>query len=381
MNIDTGQIIKAQRASRHGPMVQALGKAAARHWGAIVQVLRVGLRFAQVLPAPVLPAVTRLGRRFMPTDWLPQVGSDLPGPGPARPKRAAGGDCRKRQPGSIVDPATDAQGDTELAQDEPAADPANEVVYFATCINSLFGPAEPNAAGVGQAVQRLAQLTGTRLTLPPHLSALCCGTVWHSKGLTGGSRLMAQRVFGVLWQATDRGRLPVMADAASCSHSLDQLAQYLPPEQAAMAEKLQVMDSVSYVARHLIGRLEVPHPLESVAVHPNCSAVHLGAVDDLVAVAELLAQTVYVPKAWGCCGFAGDRGMLHPELTASATQPEANELAAAESARAKAGAASDGQFSAYVSANRTCELGLSRATGRPYRHVLEVLAEVAQPLG
>ena len=31
--------------------------------------------------------------------------------------------------------------------------------------------------------------------------------------------------------------------------------------------------------------------------------------------------------------------------------------------------------SAYASVNRTCELGLTRATGRPYRHVLEVLAD------
>ena len=30
---------------------------------------------------------------------------------------------------------------------------------------------------------------------------------------------------------------------------------------------------------------------------------------------------------------------------------------------------------ADASLNRTCELGLTRATGRPYRHVLEVLAE------
>ena len=27
----------------------------------------------------------------------------------------------------------------------------------------------------------------------------------------------------------------------------------------------------------------------------------------------------------------------------------------------------------YLSCNRTCEIGMSRATGRPYQHVLEVL--------
>ena len=66
---------------------------------------------------------------------------------------------------------------------------------------------------------------------------------------------------------------------------------------------------------------------------------------------------------WNCCGYAGDRGMLHPELTASATREEAKEVAAIDSAH-------------HASLNRTCELGLSRATGHEYQHVLELL-EVA----
>lgn len=59
--------------------------------------------------------------------------------------------------------------------------------------------------------------------------------------------------------------------------------------------------------------------------------------------------------------FAGDRGLLHPELTASATAAEAASVPVA---------------TAYASLNRTCELGMTRATGRSYRHVLELLAEV-----
>jgi len=36
---------------------------------------------------------------------------------------------------------------------------------------------------------------------------------------------------------------------------------------------------------------------------------------------------------------------------------------------------------AYASVNRTCELGMTRATGHPYRHLLEVLEEVTRPAG
>ncbi len=81
-------------------------------------------------------------------------------------------------------------------------------------------------------------------------------------------------------------------------------------------------------------------------------------------MARAVADDVTVPLDWGCCAFAGDRGMLHPELTASATRPEAAEVAALGA-------------DAHASCNRTCELGMTRATGSPYRHVLELLAEQA----
>ena len=77
--------------------------------------------------------------------------------------------------------------------------------------------------------------------------------------------------------------------------------------------------------------------------------------DSLLRVAEAVAETVTVPDTWGCCGFAGDRGLLHPELTASATKAQAAELA-------------EGRFDAYASCNRTCELGMTRATGTQYQH-------------
>ena len=51
--------------------------------------------------------------------------------------------------------------------------------------------------------------------------------------------------------------------------------------------------------------------------------------------------------------------MLHPELTASATRAEASEVRKAT-------------YDAYLSSNRTCELGMTRATGQTYRHVLEM---------
>jgi D-lactate dehydrogenase len=79
-----------------------------------------------------------------------------------------------------------------------------------------------------------------------------------------------------------------------------------------------------------------------------------------------LADDVFVPPSAACCGFAGDRGLLHPELTAAATQEEAAEV------RGRS-------FDAHISTNRTCEIGMERATGRPYVHAIQLLEELTRP--
>ncbi|MFG2990606.1 hypothetical protein ACGFZK_15175 [Streptomyces sp. NPDC048257] len=93
---------------------------------------------------------------------------------------------------------------------------------------------------------------------------------------------------------------------------------------------------------------------------------HLGDEDRLRAVAEACAEEVVVPDDAGCCAFAGDRGMLHPELTASATAREAAEV----TARA---------FDAHLSANRMCEVGMDRATGRSCHSALLELEHTTRP--
>jgi D-lactate dehydrogenase len=93
--------------------------------------------------------------------------------------------------------------------------------------------------------------------------------------------------------------------------------------------------------------------------------VALGLASTLQALAGAVGDVVVSPVEAGCCGFAGDRGWLHPELTASALEHEAAEL-------------SGSSHDAYVSSNRTCEIGLSRATGQSYRSVVHLLEEATR---
>ncbi|WP_392466935.1 FAD-binding and (Fe-S)-binding domain-containing protein [Arsenicicoccus cauae] len=331
VGIDTGLFMKSLRADRHSARTQRAGIRLAEGWGTTMTMLRTALAVADTVPGPLKTGATSALRRVISPDVVPLVGDDLPGRGPRRPA--------------------------------PQHPTGAAFVYFSSCLGSLFAPsADSTGAGVVDAFFALTRRAGLEAVVPDELQGLCCGTPWVSKGLTQGADAMSRKVFRALWRATEQGRLPVVCDAASCTHGLADLAHHLPEEDAERWGRVRVIDAVTYVAREVLPHVEVGEPLGTVAVHPTCSTVHLGVVNDLVACAQAAAREVVVPVDWGCCGFAGDRGMLHPELTASATRLEAHEL--------------DGRaFDAYVSANRACELGMSRATGRPYRHVLEVLAE------
>jgi D-lactate dehydrogenase len=94
---------------------------------------------------------------------------------------------------------------------------------------------------------------------------------------------------------------------------------------------------------------------------------HLGDESQLRLVAEACADEVVVPDDAGCCAFAGDRGMLHRELTESATREEARFV----TSRA---------FDAHLSANRMCEVGMDHATGRGYYSALIALEHATRPV-
>ena len=56
---------------------------------------------------------------------------------------------------------------------------------------------------------------------------------------------------------------------------------------------------------------------------------------------------------------------LHPEITAGATAAQAAEVTTHD-------------HDAYASCDRTCEMGMTRATGKPCRHILELLEEATR---
>ncbi|WP_307859056.1 FAD-binding and (Fe-S)-binding domain-containing protein [Herbiconiux sp. SYSU D00978] len=342
VSINTGDLVRRLRGREANGAVKAGGRAVAAAWGPVTRAGSLALSTARALPAPLVTGATDAARAVLGTDLVPRWSPDLPGGG------------RKRTP-----PRSGTSADGATAR---SAEPS--IVFFAACVGSMFG-ADAGGVGAAEAFRRLCARAGVAFETPQGADDLCCGTPWKSKGLSDGYAAMVQRTVRRLVTASDGGRLPIVSDNSSCTEGLLHAVQQVR-ELDGRPVTLTVVDSVDYAAAELLPKLPVTEPIGSLALHPTCSSTRLGSNASFAALAAALSTRPVVPDAWGCCGFAGDRGMLHPELTASATAAEAAEVAA-------------GDFDEHVSCNRTCEIGMSRATGAEYRHILELLEERTRP--
>ena len=328
--IDTGKLVKELRHRRHGPRTERAGREAAQRWAAIERGARAAVKAggvtARVIGDRRLTRSTDAVRRRVGAERLPRWSESVPQSAPARL------------------PVT--------ARTEAAA------VYLPSCLNRIFGRPRRAAAGptLPEALVAVSERAGLPLWIPEDVAGHCCGVPWSSKGLEAGHELMAKRTLAALARWSDGGRLPVVIDASSCT--LGVVSELQP-------DGVQVLDSVAWLHDHLLERLPVRRRRGSVLVHPTCACSQLGLGAKLSGVVGQLADEVVVPAGTTCCGMAGDRGLLHPELPASALEDVTREIAGRS-------------FDACVSSNRTCEIALHQITGREYASVVQLLEELTR---
>lgn len=334
VDIDTGVAMKDLRYASHGMAEERLWAFLARHWGLASSGARTAIAAAGVARRFVgdrpLTALTNVARGVAGSDVVPRWIGTAPRPAKALPRTAPEGTA---------------------------------AVYFPACINRIFGVPRGAAddTSVVDAIVALAERAGTPVWIPDDVAGLCCSTPWHSKGYATGNEIMANRLAKALWRWTDGGARPVIVDASSCTLGmLHEMVPFLTEKNRRRHAQLRIVDALTWAREEVIPVVEARHKAASAVLHPTCSMAQLGLGDDLRAVAEAAAERVVVPTVATCCGFAGDRGFLHPELTESATRAEAEEVARLDA-------------EVFLSGNRTCELGMEHATDEPYESALIAL--------
>jgi D-lactate dehydrogenase len=212
---------------------------------------------------------------------------------------------------------------------------------------------------------RISEKAGIRVLIPSGINALSCGQMFSSKGYREAYALMCNKTIASLWDITNNGEIAVVQDVSSCTHTLLHCRKALSPDNQAKFDKLHIIDSVEYIAKYILPSVKVVQKKTSVALHPVCSVRKMNATDTLVKVAGHFADRVELPQHEGCCGMAGDRGFLFPELTKAATHEEAKEIIATPC---------DG----YYSTSKPCEMAMSEAVGKQFESILYLVDETTE---
>ena len=219
----------------------------------------------------------------------------------------------------------------------------SKVVYFPSCINQMMGLPKHHHAVDKPLVEEMVSLltkAGYEVIFPENMSSLCCGTIWESKGMPEIADRKTKELEDALWKASEEGRYPILCDQSPCLHRMKH-----------KIKRMRLYEPSEFILEFLADRLDFHKTDTPVAIHLTCSMRLMHKTDKMLELARMCSTNVIVPEGVGCCGFAGDKGMTHPELNKYALR--------------KLKAQVKGVPVGY-SNSRTCEIGLATNSGIPY---------------
>ena len=308
VDINTGDLVKAERSQGRGFLARFAAKRIANNFAFVSWSTRIGLRAIRML------GMKRLPRRQVA---LPQATKKLP---------------------------------TFKDLDQVR----RRVVYLPSCLSRSF---QGNGMSAPAALEKIAAAAGVQIILPPKITSLCCGQPFASKGFQDQAVAMQQAIQQQLQAITESHEKIVIIDTSTCAAQLHGMQGALPDWQ--LLHPAAAMTEIFFPLLREQGLLQAGD--EAIALHPTCSERKQEWLPQLENSLSAVA-TVENPRDGGCCGMAGDRGWLEPQLTKAATAREAASV-------------KSGQATVAASTNIACGLALEASTGIQYEHLWSVIAQ------
>ncbi len=345
MKINTGELthLIRQMDMLKSPMGYKLGEFAANHMAGIKSGLRVVLDVAHLGHVTLGPTLMTSLCRQMSKMGLPLWTTAMP--------------RKKRQP----KPSDLTQFIIEKSlphhSDDTSQHSALKVVYFPSCINQTMGlskEAKVKHALVDEIIQLMTK-AGYEVIFPEGMERMCCGQIWESKGMLDIADRKSAELEEALWKASEEGKYPVLCAQSPCLHRMKKVMK-----------KMKLYEPAEFIMTYLVDRLDF-HPIDRhVALHLTCSTREMGVDKDMIALARLCSNNVYLPEGVGCCGFAGDRGFTFPEMNRYALRKLRPQI-------------EKNHIEVGYSNSRTCEIGLESNTGIPYMSIVYLVNECTTP--
>jgi glycerol-3-phosphate dehydrogenase subunit C len=231
-----------------------------------------------------------------------------------------------------------------------------KVVYFPSCINRSMGKnsfQSEDDLQLTEITHKLLVRAGFLIIYPESLDSYCCGMPFSSKGFAEANHTQSQALEIALMKASENGKYPVLYDMSPCFyHSKEEFSK-----------TLKIVDPIEFMLDYVMPHLTVKNKKETVAVFPVCSVKKIGKMDQLLTLSQLCAHQVTMIDV-NCCGFAGDRGFLVPELNEHGLKDLKVQIPS--------------NCTEGYSTSRTCEIGLESISGIDFKSIFYLIEEVSR---
>ncbi|MGN6355433.1 MAG: FAD-binding and (Fe-S)-binding domain-containing protein [Parafilimonas sp.] len=336
VDINTGDLVKRLRRENHSAAENKAALWVAKHFGFVEKLVRLALQTGKSINGISgkysMYRITKMLRKFMPA--LPLWSNHLKKPPSLKP----------------------------LFENTLQNGAGKTIVYFPACISRVLGNGEDGKKSLMETFLSVSVKAGINVIVLNNVTGSCCGQIFSSKGFHTAYQYTANKIVEHLWSDSEKGKHPVVMDVSSCTYTLHHIRGVLTKENQQRYDKLTIIDSVDYLHDYVMPVQLSVNKKNKVVLHPVCALEKLGIEYKFVNIAKAYANEVSVPVHAGCCGMAGDRGFLFPELTAAATAHEAKEVGNQE-------------YDGYYSSTKTCEIAMSEAVKRNYESVLYLVDE------
>jgi D-lactate dehydrogenase len=218
-------------------------------------------------------------------------------------------------------------------------------IYYPSCISRTFSADSKNQSLI-EVMGNIAELAEIKLIIPDKIDNTCCSTPFSSKGFQDSGIRMFERTINILFDASDRGKIPIVVDTSPCTYKFLNPSNDISEEISVKWQKLKFLDIIPFLDSITKDSNHKPLDIE-IIVYPTCSTQKMKHTQVMHSLAKRCARKVTIPENNNCCGFAGDRGLIVPQLTKNAVRINKEQLSSKQR-----------KINGY-SSSRMCEIGMS----------------------
>lgn len=216
---------------------------------------------------------------------------------------------------------------------------SRKVLLIPACPNRIFAGSRKHEKYPSELV---LEKLGFLVEYPNDVNNQCCGQMYHSQ-LNNAQQQASQN----LLKKIDFSKYEyVITDNSSCSNFIKQ-------------QGVEIINISKLILKY-IDTLEIKKIYNKIALHIDCSTSKQNINQKYIDIIEKCCEKVVVPERIYCCGFAGDKGFVTPELNASSLNLLAPQVKGCDIG---------------ISFNRSCQIGLSNKSGVEYISFVELILE------